>query len=45
MELSERLLCDYCDKPITDDHCYEINGDVYCQECLDNNFRKEVDEE
>jgi hypothetical protein len=41
----ERLLCDYCDREIQDDHYYLINDDVICQECLDGCFRKELDDE
>jgi formylmethanofuran dehydrogenase subunit E len=36
--------CDYCDNPIQDDYCYEINGDVLCEECLNNHFRKWVED-
>lgn len=43
--MSERLLCDYCDRTITDAYYYEINGDVICCECVDAVFKKEIDEE
>jgi formylmethanofuran dehydrogenase subunit E len=33
--------CDYCHKPIQDEHYFEINGDVICEGCLNDNFRKE----
>ena len=35
--------CDYCHKPIQDEHYFEINGDVMCERCLVDNFRKDVD--
>lgn len=35
--------CDICDHPIQDDHYYQINGDNVCPDCLDNEFRKDVD--
>ena len=33
--------CDHCHKPIQDEHYFDINGDVICEKCLNNNFRKE----
>ena len=31
--------CAYCGEPIQDDYCYEINGEVICEDCLNDNFR------
>lgn len=42
-ELDKLPKCDICDRPIQDDHYYQINGDNVCPECLDNHFRKDVD--
>lgn len=39
--LAERLVCDYCRHPIQDDHHYEINGDILCEGCMNDHFRKE----
>lgn len=36
--------CDYCNETIQDDFCYEINGDIICEDCLVNNFRKSVED-
>ena len=41
--LAERPRCDICDQPIQDDHFYLINGDNVCPECLNNEFRKDID--
>ena len=41
--LAERPVCDICDQPIQDDYFYLINGDQVCPDCLENEFRKEVD--
>lgn len=41
--LAELPKCDICDQPIQDDHYYLINGDNVCSECLENEFRKDVD--
>lgn len=42
--LNSRPVCDCCDEPIQDDFCYEINGDLICEDCLDMHFRKAVDD-
>lgn len=34
--------CDYCEKTI-DDHYYLINGEIYCEGCLNENFRMAVE--
>lgn len=36
--------CSECDKHIQDEHCYEINDELICQECLDDNHRKSVED-
>ena len=41
--LAERPRCDICDQPIQDEHYYLINGDNVCPECLNNEFRKDID--
>lgn len=38
--LAKRPVCCYCEEPIQDDFFYEINGDYYCEDCLDMHFRK-----
>lgn len=41
----ERLpVCSYCEEPIQDEHFYLINGDAYCESCLDNHFRKHIED-
>ena len=35
--------CDYCGKTIMDEHLYDINGDVICEDCMKDNFRKPVE--
>ena len=42
--LNKRPVCCYCGEPIQDDFCYEINGDLICEDCLDMHFRKAVDD-
>lgn len=42
-ELEQLPRCDCCDNPITDDYCYEINGDCICEDCMNSQFRKAVE--
>lgn len=40
-EFEERLpVCCCCDNPINDDFLYEIDGDLYCEECMKDEFRR-----
>lgn len=43
-ELNKRPKCCYCGEHIQDDFCYEINGEYFCEDCLDMHFRKAVDD-
>lgn len=36
--------CSMCDEHIQDEHFYEINDEVICEECLNQNFRKPVED-
>lgn len=42
--LNSLPVCDCCGEPIQDDFCYEINGDLIFEDCLDMHFRKAVDD-
>ncbi len=35
--------CSECDEPIQDDFCYEINGEIICEECL-KEYRKRTED-
>lgn len=37
-------LCSYCCDPIFDDYLYEINDEVVCEDCLNEHFRKNVED-
>ena len=39
-ELNKLPKCYECGEPIQDDNCYEINDELICPECLDNNHKK-----
>ena len=47
-EEQERLdrmpLCECCNQPIQDEYCYEINGEVLCEDCLVSLYRKDVED-
>lgn len=47
-ELEDKLQkmpkCSYCDHHIQDDYLYEINDELICEECINENFRKNVEE-
>lgn len=36
--------CSMCDEYIQDDYLYEINDEVVCEECINQNFRKNVED-
>lgn len=43
----ERMLdrlpvCDHCRKRIDDDYYWDIEGTLYCEKCLNKEFRREV---
>jgi formylmethanofuran dehydrogenase subunit E len=33
-------VCDGCGETIYDEYCYNINGDILCEECMTNEFRR-----
>jgi formylmethanofuran dehydrogenase subunit E len=37
--LSKLPTCAECGEPIQDDYCYEIDGEIICEECLNDNYR------
>ena len=43
-ELEKCPKCSMCDEYIQDDFLYEINDEVICEECLNDNFRKQVED-
>ena len=47
-ELEDKLQkmpkCSYCSEHIQDDYLYEIDGEIICEECVNENFRKNVED-
>lgn len=41
--LRTRPVCCSCGDPIQEDFCYEINGECFCEMCLDNHFMVDLD--
>ena len=36
--------CSCCDEPIQDDFCYEINGELICENCMETQHRRSTDD-
>ncbi len=43
-QLERFPVCCECDKPITDEHYFEINGECLCEGCLNEHHRKWTDD-
>lgn len=43
-ELEKYPKCDLCGEPITDEYFYNIDGTFICEECLNSEYRKRVDD-
>lgn len=44
MELERLPVCAECGHPITDEQCFEFNGELICEECLENNHQKNTED-
>lgn len=42
-QLEKLPVCDCCDEPIQDDYCYEIGDELFCEECMNDTFRKHTE--
>lgn len=43
--MMEQPECDYCGRVIRQKFWYQINGDLICRKCLNDNFRVGADDE
>ena len=43
-ELNKLPKCTYCDQAIQEEFAYYINDEWICEECLNDNFRKAVED-
>ena len=37
-------VCDECGEVIHDDHCFNIYGEILCEECMIEKFRKNTED-
>lgn len=35
--------CDFCGKHIQDDYVYDIDNELYCEDCMKSHFRKPIE--
>ena len=38
--LRSRPVCDICGEPIQEDHYYDLNSEIVCDDCLDSYLKK-----
>ena len=43
-QLESLPVCCECDKPIQSEHCFEINDELICPDCMNDNHRKWVED-
>ena len=43
-QLAKLPRCCECGKRIQDDYLYAFYGDIYCESCMEKNFRKSTDD-
>ena len=37
--LDRRPKCERCRKPIQDDYLFDVDGKIYCEDCMNEKFR------
>ena len=35
--------CSHCGHPIQDDYLFDVNGKLFCKECMWENFKKNIE--
>ena len=43
-QLEKFPVCEHCGKPIQGEYLYLIDGEFICPDCLDRDYRKDVDD-
>lgn len=43
-ELDKLPKCEWCGERIQTEECYEVNNELICPECLNENYRRWVDD-
>ena len=41
--LEQLPMCETCGERVQDDYYYEIDGCIYCEECLNRQYRKDTE--
>lgn len=42
--LAMRPLCSYCGHPIQDEDLYDFEGELYHEQCMNDNFKKRTED-
>lgn len=42
--IAQLPVCSYCGEPVQDMHYYQINDEVICPQCLEDNYRKNTED-
>ena len=42
-KLASRPVCEDCGNPIQDEFYFEVEGDILCEECMHDRYRKSAD--
>lgn len=37
-------ICDNCGQPIVDEYCYEVGDELFCEDCMTELFRRDVED-
>lgn len=43
--MNERPICDICDLEVEGDHYYNVGGEVICENCMNEYFRRELEDD
>lgn len=41
--LQRRPVCSYCDEPIQEEHYFYLNGRIFCDDCMNQKYRRLVE--
>ena len=42
-QLAKLPKCDDCGEPIQDEHYFHIHGEILCEDCMNDRYRRDVD--
>ena len=41
--LEKRPKCEFCGESIQDEYLFDVGGDIYCEDCMKDAFRRDAD--